>query len=234
MGVDRDGAFAEYVCIPESNVILIDESLDEDVVAFFDAFGNATHTALMFPLIGEDVLITGAGPIGMLIASVARLSGAAHVVMAELDETRLRLARDMGFTAINPKEPDFQAVCDALTGGNGFDKLFEVTSVQAGFDMCLGQIKRGGTMVQVGMPGSGRFEGGFDANAIIFNEATYMGVRNSSSRSMMAAVKMINDGQLDGVLREIVSAIYPKERAIEGFRRVREDRSVLKVLIDFS
>ena len=71
VGVDRDGAFAEYVCIPESNVILIDESLDEDVVAFFDAFGNATHTALMFPLIGEDVLITGAGPIGIIAIFVA-------------------------------------------------------------------------------------------------------------------------------------------------------------------
>jgi threonine 3-dehydrogenase len=66
VGVDRDGAFAEYVCIPATNVILIDEAIDEDVVAFFDAFGNATHTALMFPLIGEDVLITGAGPIGII------------------------------------------------------------------------------------------------------------------------------------------------------------------------
>lgn len=235
MGAGCDGFFSEYVLCRADRLIRFREDVDMRIAALAEPLTIAVHDVRRSGLqAGEDVFIAGAGPIGMLIASVARLSGAAHVVMAELDETRLRLARDMGFTAINPKEPDFQAVCDALTGGKGFDKLFEVTSVQAGFDMCLGQIKRGGTMVQVGMPGSGRFEGGFDANAIIFNEATYMGVRNSSSRSMMAAVKMINDGQLDGVLRGIVSAIYPKERAIEGFRRVREDRSVLKVLIDFS
>ena len=76
MGVDRDGAFAEYVCIPQSNVIIIDESLDEEVVAFFDAFGNATHTALMWDLVGEDVLITGAGPIGIIAVGICKYAGA--------------------------------------------------------------------------------------------------------------------------------------------------------------
>ena len=89
VGVDRDGAFAEFVCIPQENVIIIDESLPEDVVAFFDAFGNATHTALMFPLIGEDVLITGAGPIGIIAAA----RGAKRVIGVELNKTAVRDAK---------------------------------------------------------------------------------------------------------------------------------------------
>ena len=80
VGVDRDGAFAEYVCIPEKNVIIIDPQLDEDVVAFFDAFGNATHTALMFNLVGEDVLITGAGPIGVIACGICKYAGARFVL----------------------------------------------------------------------------------------------------------------------------------------------------------
>ena len=96
VGVDRDGAFAEYVCIPATNVILIDESIDEDVVAFFDAFGNATHTALMFPLIGEDVLITGAGPIGIIAAGICKYAGARRVIITDMNEYRLDLARKMG------------------------------------------------------------------------------------------------------------------------------------------
>lgn len=85
VGVDRDGAFAEYVCIPSRNVIAIDESLPEDVVSFFDAFGNATHTALMFPLIGEDVLITGAGPIGIIAGGICKY--AAHAASSSPTST---------------------------------------------------------------------------------------------------------------------------------------------------
>ena len=94
VGVDRDGAFAEYVCIPESNVIIIDESLDEDVVAFFDAFGNATHTALMWNMVGEDVLITGAGPIGVIAVGICKYAGARRVVITDVNDYRLELARN--------------------------------------------------------------------------------------------------------------------------------------------
>lgn len=98
VGVDRDGAFAEYVCIPARNVIAIDESLPEDVVSFFDAFGNATHTALMFPLIGEDVLITGAGPIGIIAGGICKYAGARRVVITDVNEYRLALARKWALT----------------------------------------------------------------------------------------------------------------------------------------
>ena len=99
VGVDRDGAFAEYVCIPATNVIRIDPSLDEDVVAMFDAVGNATHTALMFNLVGEDVLITGAGPIGILATAICKYAGARRVIVTDLNDYRLGLAHKMGADA---------------------------------------------------------------------------------------------------------------------------------------
>ena len=99
VGVDRDGAFAEYVCIPARNVVLIDPALDEDVVAMFDAVGNATHTALMFNLVGEDVLITGAGPVGILAVAIAKYAGARRVVVTDLNDYRLGLALKMGADA---------------------------------------------------------------------------------------------------------------------------------------
>ena len=111
VGVDRDGAFAEYVCIPESNVIIIDESLPEDVVAFFDAFGNAAHTALMWDLVGEDVLITGAGPIGIIAAGICKYAGARRVVITDVNAYRLELARKMGAdAAVNVQSEDLPAV----------------------------------------------------------------------------------------------------------------------------
>ena len=101
VGVDRDGAFAEYVCIPETNVIPIDESLPEDVVAFFDAFGNATHTALMFPLVGEDVLITGAGPIGIIAAGICKYAGARRVIITDINEYRLEKEAPIDILAVD-------------------------------------------------------------------------------------------------------------------------------------
>ena len=98
VGVQRNGAFAEYICIPASNVIKIDKDTDEDIVSFFDAFGNATHTALMFDVVGEDVLISGAGPIGVMAAAICRHNGARNVVITDLNDYRLDLAKKLGAT----------------------------------------------------------------------------------------------------------------------------------------
>ena len=122
VGVDRDGAFAEYVCIPARNVIIIDPSLDEDVVAMFDAVGNATHTALMFNLVGEDVLITGAGPVGILAVAIAKYAGARRVVVTDLNDYRLGLARKMGAdAAVNTGREDLTVTMKEQGLTEGFD-----------------------------------------------------------------------------------------------------------------
>lgn len=145
VGVDRDGAFAEYVCIPQTNVIIIDESLPEDVAAFFDAFGNATHTALMFPLIGEDVLITGAGPIGVIAAGICKYAGARRVIITDVNDYRLELACKMGVdAAVNTAKEDLHEVMRTQGLTEGFDVGLEMSGNAAAFHQLISVMRNGG------------------------------------------------------------------------------------------
>src|SRR5216683_2257837 len=124
IGVNRPGAFAEYIALPMTNVWHHDPSIDRDVAAIFDPFGNAVHTSLTFPLLGEDVLITGAGPIGIMAAAVAQHAGARHVVVTDVNPYRLELARRMGVTrAVNPQEKGLKEVQKELGMLEGFDVI---------------------------------------------------------------------------------------------------------------
>ncbi len=145
VGVDRDGAFAEYVCIPATNVIIIDESLPEDVVAFFDAFGNATHTALMFPLVGEDVLITGAGPIGIIAAGICKFAGARRVIITDINDDRLELARKMKVdAAVNTMREDLTQIMKQQNIAEGFDVGLEMSGSEIAFKQMISCMRNGG------------------------------------------------------------------------------------------
>ena len=152
VGVDRDGAFAEYVCIPQENVIIIDESLPEDVVAFFDAFGNATHTALMFELVGEDVLITGAGPIGIIAAGVCKYAGARRVIITDVNDHRLELARKMGVdAAVNTAKEDLKEVMKAQGLTEGFDVGLEMSGNGMALQQMIDSMRNGGKISLLGI-----------------------------------------------------------------------------------
>ena len=152
VGVDRNGAFAEYLCIPATNVIPIDENLDEDVVAFFDAFGNATHTALMWNLVGEDVLITGAGPIGIMAAGICKYAGARRVVITDLNDYRLDLARKMGVdAAVNTGREDLNEVMKDLGIMEGFDVGLEMSGNGHAFNQMLTVMRTGGKISLLGL-----------------------------------------------------------------------------------
>ena len=152
VGVDRDGAFAEYVCIPETNVILIDESLPEEVVAFFDAFGNAAHTALMWDLVGEDVLITGAGPIGIIAAGICKYAGARRVIITDLNDYRLELARKMGVdAAVNTGREDLREVMARQGLTEGFDVGLEMSGSGAAFRQLCSVMRNGGNISLLGL-----------------------------------------------------------------------------------
>ena len=152
VGVDRDGAFAEYVCIPQSNVILIDENLPEDIVAFFDAVGNATHTALMFDLVGEDVLITGAGPIGIIAVGICKYAGARRVVITDVNEYRLELARKMGAdAAVNISKEDLPQVMRKQGLTEGFDVGLEMSGNGKALDQMIGVMRNGGKISLLGL-----------------------------------------------------------------------------------
>ncbi len=152
VGVDRDGAFAEYLVIPASNVIAIDEKLDEDVVAFFDAFGNAAHTALMWNLVGEDVLITGAGPIGIIAAGICKFAGARRVIITDINDYRLELARRMGVdAAVNTAKEDLPKVMKEQGLVEGFDVGLEMSGSGAALQQMIGAMRNGGKISVLGI-----------------------------------------------------------------------------------
>ena len=174
VGVDRDGAFAEYLCIPAKNVILIDESLDEDVVSFFDAFGNATHTALMWNLVGEDVLITGAGPIGIMAGAICKYAGARRVVITDLNDYRLNLAKKMGVdAAVNTMKQDLREVMKELKIVEGFDIGLEMSGAGPAFKQMLTVMRNGGKISLLGL-GNKPIE--LDMNDIIGRGLTLQGI----------------------------------------------------------
>jgi threonine 3-dehydrogenase len=153
VGVHRDGAFAEFVVIPESNVWLHPEDIDLDLAAVFDPLGNAVHTALSFPVVGEDVLITGAGPIGLMAATIARFVGARFVVVTDVNEYRLDLARAIGVdAAVNISTNDLSATIKKLGMKEGFDVAFEMSGHKSAIPMILANVGHGARIAALGLP----------------------------------------------------------------------------------
>ena len=174
VGVNRDGAFAEYLCIPASNCIPISEDLDEEIVSFFDALGNATHTALMFDLVGEDILITGAGPIGVMAAAICRHAGARHVVITDVNDYRLNLARELGATAtINVTREKIEDVMQASHMVEGFDVGLEMSGAVSAFDQMLSVMRNGGKISLLGLFGGSV---PLDMDRIILKGLTLQGI----------------------------------------------------------
>ena len=153
LGVNRDGAFAEYVVLPESNVWVHTGSIDPDLGAIFDPFGNAVHTALSFPLVGEDVLITGAGPIGLMAAAVARHVGARYVVITDISEPRLELARHMGVDrAVNVMTGTIAETQRELGMLEGFDVALEMSGQASALPDIIANLNHGGRIAMLGLP----------------------------------------------------------------------------------
>ena len=153
VGVNRDGAFAEFVCIPESNVWKHEPGIDPDLAAIFDPLGNAVHVALSFPLVGEDVLITGAGPIGIMSAQVARFAGARYIVITDISEERLALARTMGVdVAVNVLSKNLRDVMHDLGMSEGFDIAFEMSGSPAALPQILDNVGHGARIALLGLP----------------------------------------------------------------------------------
>jgi threonine 3-dehydrogenase len=174
LGVNRDGAFAEYVVLPVTNVWHHWPGIDEDVAAVFDPFGNAVHTALTFPVLGEDVLITGAGPIGLMATAVVRHAGARYVVVSEPNETRRKIAARMGATiAVDPRERDLADVQRELGMVEGFDVALEMSGAPAAIRAAMDNMAHGGSIAVLGIPTD---EISLDVNEIVFKLLTIRGI----------------------------------------------------------
>ena len=174
VGVNRAGAFAEYLVIPAFNAFRIPDNISDDMASIFDPFGNAVHTALSFDLVGEDVLITGAGPIGIMAAAVAKHVGARHVVITDLNPYRLALAEKMGATrAVNVGTTSLSDVMKELGMTEGFDVGLEMSGVPVAFRDMLDKMNNGGKVAMLGIPPT---DVAVDWNQVIFKGLTIKGI----------------------------------------------------------
>lgn len=174
VGVDRDGAFAEYLVIPADNVIKLDERISDEMAAIMDPFGNATHTALSFPVLGEDVLITGAGLIGSMATAICRFAGARNIVVSDISDYRLELAKKMGATmTINPaKGETIEGAIDELKM-HGFDIGLEMSGSPQAFDSMISNMYNGSKIALLGiLPNTTTV----DWSKIIFKALTLKGI----------------------------------------------------------
>src|SRR5271168_481865 len=152
VGVNRAGAFAEYLALPGFNAFKIPDDISDEMASIFDPFGNATHTALSFDLVGEDVLITGAGPIGIMAAAIARHVGARNVVITDINDYRLALARKMGATrAVNVSRESLREVMSELHMTEGFDVGLEMSGIPSAFSDMLVHMNHGGKIALLGL-----------------------------------------------------------------------------------
>ena len=225
VGVDRDGAFAEYLCIPQENVIKIDESIPEEIVAFFDALGNATHTALMFPLIGEDVLITGAGPIGIMAAGICKFAGARRVVITDINDYRLELAKKMNVdAAVNTMNEDLNKVMKDLGLVEGFDVGLEMSGNGMALQQMIGAMRNGGKISLLGISNK---PVSMDMNTIIGKGLTLQGIYGRKMDTWHQMAYMVQGG-LD--MSPIITHRFHYTEFEKGFEAMNSGKSGKVVL----
>src|ERR1700726_2190843 len=229
VGVNRPGAFAEFLVIPAFNAFKIPPEISDDLAAIFDPFGNATHTALSFNLVGEDVLITGAGPIGIMAAAIARHVGARYVVITDVNDYRLDLARRMGATrAVNVEREKLRDVMDELGMTEGFDVGMEMSGVPQAFESLLLHMNHGGKVALLGIPPARM---AIDWNQIIFKGLEIKGVYGREmSETWYKMVAMVQSG-LD--LSPIITHHYAAEEFETAFATMLSGQSG-KIILDWA
>jgi threonine 3-dehydrogenase len=228
LGVQRPGAFAEYVVLPMTNVWHHWPGVPEDVAAIFDPFGNAVHTALSFPVLGEDVLVTGAGPIGCMAVAVVRHAGARHVVATDLNPSRLELARRMGATlAIDPRERDLGDVQGELGMTEGFDVMLEMSGSANALRTGVANMAHGGRIAILGIP-TAAVE--LDLDPVIFNMLTLKGIYGREMFETWYQMSVLVDSGLD--VSQVITHRFPYSEFEEAFQVAASGESG-KVLLDW-
>jgi threonine 3-dehydrogenase len=221
VGVNREGCFAEFLVIPAFNAFKIPDGISDDLAAIFDPYGNAAHTALSFNLVGEDVLITGAGPIGIMAAAIARHVGARHVVITDVNDYRLALATQMGATrAVNVAKSSLKEVMEELGMVEGFDVGMEMSGVPSAFQSLLENMNHGGKVALLGIPPSNT---AIDWNQVIFKGLEIKGVYGREMfETWYKMVAMLQSG-LD--LSPILTHKFPVEDFEQGFAAMLSGQS---------
>ncbi|GAA4346134.1 L-threonine 3-dehydrogenase [Kangiella taiwanensis] len=226
VGVNRPGAFGEYLVIPAENAYKIPDDISDDVASILDPFGNAAHTALSFDLVGEDVLITGAGPIGMMAAAIAKHVGARHVVITDMNDYRLDLAKQMGATrTVNVTKEKLEDVMNELGMTEGFDVGLEMSGAPPAFASMLNTMNHGGKIAMLGIPSS---DMAIDWNQVIFKGLIIKGIYGREMyETWYKMIAMVQSG-LD--LSPVITHRFDIDKFEEGFETMASGQSGKVVL----
>jgi threonine 3-dehydrogenase len=229
IGVNRTGAFAEYIVVPMTNVWHHRPGVDLDVAAIFDPFGNAVHTALSFPVLGEDVLITGAGPIGIMAVAIARHAGARFVVITDRNEYRLDLARRLGATvALNIERNTLRQVQQDLGMQEGFDVGLEMSGSPAAFRDMIDHTCHGGKIAMLGIPPE---QMAIDWNKVVFNMLTLKGIYGREMYETWYKMTVMLQSGLD--IRPVITHRFHYTEFEQGFAAMLSGQSG-KVVLDWT
>jgi threonine 3-dehydrogenase len=226
IGVNRTGAFAEYLCIPVTNVWHADPRIPLDILSIFDPFGNATHTALSFPVLGEDVLITGGGPIGIMATAIVRHAGARYVVTTDMNPYRLDLAKRMGATvALDVRDGSLAEVQRELGMKEGFDVGLEMSGSGEAFQDLLANMCHGAKIALLGIPSR---ELAIDWNQVIFNMLTIRGIYGREMYETWYLMQSMLQSGLD--ISPVITHRFPYTEFAKAFEVVRSGNAGKVVL----
>ena len=229
VGVNRPGAYAEFISLPMTNIWRHHPGVDLEVAAIFDPFGNAVHTALSFPVLGEDVLITGAGPIGIMAIPVVRHAGARHVVITDLNPFRLELARKMGATlAVNPMETPLAEVQKQLKMTEGFDVGLEMSGNPQALSDMIANMSHGGNIAALGIPSKSI---PMDWRPVIFNMITIKGIYGREMYETWYKMSVMLDSGLD--ISPVITHRYSYNDFEKGFAAMISGETG-KVVLDWT
>ena len=229
IGVNIPGAFADYVRVPAFNIVPLPDAVDDELGAILDPLGNAVHTALSFDLVGEDVLITGAGPIGIMAGAVARHVGARHVVITDINPKRLALAAEVAdVVPVDVSKEDLRGVMGRLKMVEGFDVVLEMSGAPAAFDQLFDSVVVGGRVALLGLPSKPAL---VDWNKVIFKQLTLKGIYGREMfETWHKMIAMLESG-LD--VRKVITHRLPASRFLEGFETMRRGDSG-KIVLDWA
>jgi threonine 3-dehydrogenase len=229
VGVNRAGAFAKYISLPMANIWRHLPGINQEVAAIFDPFGNAVHTALSFPVLGEDVLITGAGPIGIMAIPVVRHAGARNVVITDMNPYRLELARKMGATlAINPSETTLGEVQKQLGMAEGFDVGLEMSGNPLALKDMISNVCHGGKIALLGIPSK---EIPMDWRQVIFNMITIKGIYGREMYDTWYKMSVMIESGVD--ISPVITHRFPIEEFEQGFKAMISGQTG-KVVLDLT
>ena len=229
VGVNRPGCFAEYIALPMTNIWRHDRNIDQDIAAIFDPFGNAVHTTLSFPILGEDVLITGAGPIGLMAAAIARHAGARYVVVTDLNPFRLDLARKMGATlAVDAMSTPLTDVQKQLGMVEGFDVGLEMSGNASAFSDMIANVSHGAKIAMLGLPATPM---SIDWRHVIFNMLTIKGIYGREMYETWYKMTVMLESGLD--IKPVITHRFEYSDFQSGFEAMRSGNSG-KVLLDWT